>query len=757
MKPVAKDTLHAKFFMLSYFFLSLIYGFCLICLDKFLSYNYTYGLAVFLFLPAFYAAYNYHERFYAIILVIGTVVSTAVNYFSSGWWGAFICTLFLFLVMNILSLEMIFRSNRKLRLSNQAAAETAEKFRLIAEYAPIGISLTNRNMQIEYISPRFIELFGYTYEDIPDKHRWFELAYPDRNYRETIRSAWNQFVYEKNERGISGTRKVTIQCKDGTGKTIQTNTVLLDGGKCLQIFEDITNRETYENTLKESLSILTSTMESTKDGVLVVNQDKKNTYYNSQFLRLWNLSSAFVETHNSEEVLRQVLDQLEEPEEFLQKVKELYYNPELSGHDVIWFKDGKVFERYTQPQRIENQIVGRVWNFTDITKRQRAEEERLKLETQLLQSQKMESIGKLAGGIAHDFNNILTVIIGTCELLLMKLDPNAPSYKGVVQIKNAGERASSLTSQLLAFSRKQILQLKVLDLNKLLENMDNMIRRIIGEDIDYQVIMNPDLGRIKADPGQIEQVVMNLAVNSRDAMLDGGSLTIETRNIILDDSFAFLHADVIPGNYVVLIISDTGCGIDKGILDKIFDPFYTTKEKGTGLGLSTVYGIIKQSNGYISVYSEINQGTTFKIYLPRVDEIPAEVTRETSSVSLYGTETILVVEDDDRVREFIVSALEKYGYTVFNIFDPNEAIQWIKQRPDVIDLLLTDVIMPQMSGRQLAENILLLQPDIQIIYMSGYTDNAIVHHGILEKGINFIPKPFKPDDLARKIRDVLDR
>jgi PAS domain S-box-containing protein len=385
--------------------------------------------------------------------------------------------------------------------------------------------------------------------------------------------------------------------------------------------------------------------------------------------------------------------------------------------------------------------------------------ERGTLEEQFRQSQKMEAVGQLAGGMAHDFNNLLTVITGYSDLSLRRLDKDNPLRSNLEEIKKAGERAASLTRQLLAFSRKQVLQPKVLQLNAIVADIDKMLRRLIGEDIDALTLLEPSLGQVKADPGQIEQVILNLAVNARDAMPQGGKLTIETANVYLDDQYARGHTTIQPGRYVMLAVSDTGCGIDAETQARMFEPFFTTKEqgKGTGLGLSTVYGIVKQSGGHLWVYSEMGKGTTFKIYLPRVDEIiESDEARDTLAELLQGRETVLLTEDEEQVRQMIRMILEMSGYCVLEASDGEEALSIYKQHEGQIDLVMTDVVMPQMSGRELAQSLEVLHPGIKVLYMSGYTDDAIVRHGLLDQEIAFLQKPFTPDVLIRKVREVLD-
>jgi signal transduction histidine kinase/CheY-like chemotaxis protein len=397
----------------------------------------------------------------------------------------------------------------------------------------------------------------------------------------------------------------------------------------------------------------------------------------------------------------------------------------------------------------------------DITDLKRAEEALRLTEEQLRQSQKMEAIGGLAGGIAHDFNNLLTVIKGYAELSCLGLDKNDPLRGNIEEIRKASERASNLTRQLLAFSRRQILDVKVINLNTLLKDLDRMLHRILGEDIDLVYHLSEDIGKVKTDPGQIEQVILNLAVNARDAMPSGGKMTIETLNMELSEAYAQTHLEVTSGHYVMLSVSDSGAGMPPEVKERIFEPFFTTKEKGkgTGLGLSTVYGIVKQSGGNINVYSEPGIGTTFKIYLPRVEEEEDNLQRKDLGIPLStGNETILLAEDEQSVRELAARILCDRGYQVYEAHDGKEALKIVQGYPErKIHLLLTDVVMPGMSGKELADRLKLSIPDIKVLFISGYTDNAIVHHGVLEKGVNFIQKPFSMESLARKVREVLDR
>ena len=385
--------------------------------------------------------------------------------------------------------------------------------------------------------------------------------------------------------------------------------------------------------------------------------------------------------------------------------------------------------------------------------------ERLGLEQQLRQAQKMEAVGRLAGGIAHDFNNILTAITGHADLLLEDLGHHDPRRADVDEIRRSAERAAGLTRQLLAFSRQQVLQPKVVDLNALVLDMDKLLRRLIGEDVELATALDPTLGRVTADPGQLEQVIVNLAVNARDAMPQGGKLTLETRNIDLDSSYRLEHSLVKPGPYVQLTVSDSGIGMDEETQAHAFEPFFTTKPRGqgTGLGLAMVYGTVKQSGGFIWVYSEPGHGATFKIYLPRVDA-PVESATPPAPVERppRGSETVLLAEDEPAVRAIAQQVLERQGYTVLAAPSGADALALAAQHGATIHLLLTDVVMPGMSGRDLADRLTAQRPGIRVLYISGYTDNAIVRHGMLEPGLAYLQKPFRPDALVRKVRDVLD-
>jgi signal transduction histidine kinase/CheY-like chemotaxis protein len=396
----------------------------------------------------------------------------------------------------------------------------------------------------------------------------------------------------------------------------------------------------------------------------------------------------------------------------------------------------------------------------EIAERKRAEELRAELEQQFRHSQKMEAIGRLAGGVAHDFNNLLTAILGFAAMALDILPADHPASRDIQGIQKTAQRAANLTRQLLTFARRQIIEPRILNLNDLILNVEQMVSRLISADIKLTTILAPDLAQIKADPGQLEQVLLNLVVNARDAMPNGGELIIETANVTLDHKYARRHAEVAPGEYVLLAVSDTGVGMTEEVKARLFEPFFTTKEvgKGTGLGLATCFGIVKQSGGHIRVYSELGEGTTLKIYLPQIEGVATPMVRlESSDTLVQGTETILLVEDEAAVRDLAARALRQQGYTVIEAADGREALRLAQRQTEKeIHLLLTDMVMPRMGGKELADQLKAVRPDLKVLFMSGYTDSTILRYGLLQPRMAFLQKPFSPQRLVRKVRDILD-
>ncbi|MBF0469483.1 MAG: response regulator, partial [Desulfamplus sp.] len=527
--------------------------------------------------------------------------------------------------------------------------------------------------------------------------------------------------------------------------------------KTCQLAGELASRKETEVRLKESEQTLSTIFNAANDGILVADaQTHRLVRGNRAICRMLGYSEAeikelSVRDIHPPEALPQVMDAFEK-----QLRKELVVARNLP----VKCRDGSVFyaDISSSPLTLYDRphLLG---IFRDITEQLRAAEERFHLEDQLRQSQKIESIGRLAGGVAHDFNNMLSVILGYGENILQELDIKDPLREQVGAIVNAGKRSADLTRQLLAFSRKQTLQPKVLNINVVILDLERLLRRLIGENIELEKRLADNLSFVKADPGQIEQVIMNLVVNSRDAMPDGGSLVIETENIFLDDAFAKLHPGVKPGKHVLLSVTDTGCGMDNDTLSKIFEPFFTTKEqeKGTGLGLATVYGIVRQSEGTIWPYSEIGRGTTFKIYLPKTqaETSQQENEKKTQNQGAAGGEHILVVEDEDALRELCEVLLSAKGYKVTLAADGNQALQLVKEQNIEPDLVITDLIMPGMNGMMLVENILKLQPDVKVLYMSGYTDETIGQYGVLADDICFIQKPFSSEALNAMVRKAI--
>ncbi|MBN1831485.1 MAG: response regulator [Deltaproteobacteria bacterium] len=533
--------------------------------------------------------------------------------------------------------------------------------------------------------------------------------------------------------------------------------------KMLELEKEVQSRKEAEEILRESERKYRLLTDNTLDIIWVMDLELTFTYVNPAIQNLMGYTP-------EEWVGTRLQDQCDE-ENFARIVRviasEKAKGPDSAG--IILETDLLNKNREPIPFEVHGRVIfdekgepiGLQGVARGISERKQAEKENQMLQEQLLQAQKLEAIGRLTSGIAHDFNNVLTAIIGTAEIILMRMQKSESdrTRRDIEDIKAAGNRAAILTHQLLAFSRKQILQPRIIDLNETVNNMQKMLHRIIGEDIELVTVLPPDLGAVEADEGQIEQIIMNLAVNSRDAMLNGGKLTIETANMDLDEEYAHHHIAVTPGPHVMLSVSDTGVGMTSEVLEHLFEPFYTTKEKGkgTGLGLSTVYGIVKQSKGNIWVYSEPGKGTTFKVYLPIVEKLKGAAKKDLKPKVLTGSETILIVEDDEKVRTVTVRILKGYGYIILIAADGQEAIRLSENHEGSIHLMLTDVVMPDMSGGELEKRLKASRPDMKVIFMSGYTDNAIVHQGILDQDKAFIQKPFTPDSLARKVRELLDK
>ncbi|MGQ0760776.1 MAG: PAS domain S-box protein [Acidobacteriota bacterium] len=649
-----------------------------------------------------------------------------------------------------------------------------ERYRAVVEQTSEGLVLADvETLQVLECNAAFARILGYSVPEALSR-TVYDFVADDREVIEARVAA-----YRRQSIGTTGER--LFRRKDGSVLQVEINmTVIKYGGKDVfcTIVRDIGDRKRAEEALREAHDELE----------LKVRERTSELDQQRQFLRqVIDLNPSFVFAKDREGRFTLVNHAVAEAygttvEDLLGKT-DADFNQ--NGEEIAHFRrdDLEVIETRTEkfiPEEVITDAAGNVrWLqtikrpmvavdgsvtqmlgvATDITQRKRAEEALRDSEGMLRQAQKMESIGTLAGGIAHDFNNLMTAVTGYSELVLRKMDDGDALRPKVEEIRKAGERAASLTSQLLAFSRKQMLHPVVLDLNTVVTSMGRMLPRLIGEDIELRFTLHASLGQVMADRGQMEQVLMNLVVKPRDAMPSGGCLTVQTENVEFAGNAGRRKMVVEPGSYILLSVTDNGTGMDAETQSHIFEPFFTTKEvgKGTGLGLATVYGIVKQSGGSIWVYSEPGRGTTFRIYLPRVDESSLALEQSTRPQEApVGDETVLLVEDETMVRELAHEILEQYGYTVLTAANGAAGLEICREFADRIDLLLTDVVMPQMSGHELAENIRALRPETRVLYMSGFTDDAVVRHGVLAEDMCFIQKPFSPAALAIKVRDVLD-
>lgn len=632
-------------------------------------------------------------------------------------------------------------------------AEVAERtraeaeFRVLLEAAPAAIVQVDGEGRIMLVNAQTEQMFGYERHELLGQP--VELLVPDR-FREThIRQRRDYLTapaprLTRTDLNLHGRRKNGEEFP----AEITLSPIVREGGIWVTaVIRDVSERQRAEQTMRRLALIV----ESSDDAIISTDLGGRILSWNEAATRIFGYTHAEAHDRNAS-----VLAPEEEKPWFSEGLKRAGRGEGLKISDAIAMtKSGSRIEVSVTMSPIRD-AAGIVAGVSAIV---RDISERRRLEEQLRQSQKMEAIGSLAGGIAHDFNNLLGVILGAGELALLRLQDDDAVRKYVLQMRRAAERAASLTRQLLAFSRRQSLEPRVLDLNVILREMEKMLRRLIGENIDLETTFEPNLSRTMADPGQIEQVIMNLVVNARDAMPRGGKLTITTANVELDEEYARQHAEVEPGAYVRLTVSDTGMGMPPEVRARIFEPFFTTKEegKGTGLGLSTVYGIIKQSGGHIWVYSEVGKGTTFKVYLPCIfTETVAERPMNAAANAGHGTETILLVEDADDLRELAAEFLEGSGYKVLSAATGAEALDIAERYSGLIHVLVTDVIMPGMSGAELATQLVQRRPTLKVIYASGYTAGEIGHHGVLDAGLVLVEKPYTRVGLTRKIREVLD-
>jgi PAS domain S-box-containing protein len=633
-----------------------------------------------------------------------------------------------------------------LQKSHERVQRMNLRFGGVVQISEDAIISVDQNQKISLFNPGAEKIFGYQRDEILGKP--LNLLIPER-YRNGHASQVNGFKSAPDVLRPMGARSTIYGFrKDGTEFPAEASISKFEaaGEKILTVrLRDISDRQVAERGLRE----LAALVEWSDDAIVAENFDSVITSWNAAAEKMYGYSSSEVIGKSAE-----IIAPPEKLQEVASNVARARSGEAFRLETQRMAKDGRLMNVALTVSPIkdnEGHVVGISTIARDIT-------DRKKLEDQLRQSQKMEAIGRLAGGIAHDFNNLLSIIVGYTYVLQSSL-PEGDTLRGSAdQVMHAAEKASALTRQLLAFSRRQVLQPEVISLNDVIGGIEKMLPRLIGEDIDLRTVKSPSLKRVKADPSQIEQVIMNLVVNSRDAMPEGGKLTIETTDVYFGPDEA-AHHGVRSGNYVLLAVTDSGMGMDAQTRAHIFEPFFTTKEpgRGTGLGLATVYGIVSQSNGYIWVYSELGKGTTFKIYFPATTETgePSRISQH-PQLSLTGSETVLLVEDEVDLRELIDQVLTRQGYKVTTAGTGEDALTAVRNHVGHIDLLLTDVVMPQMGGQQLAEQLRPGHPEMSIIFMSGYTNNALMHAGSLEPGTAFLQKPFTPDVLLRKVREVLD-
>jgi PAS domain S-box-containing protein len=633
----------------------------------------------------------------------------------------------------------------RLSEAHEALRASERKYRDLVDQAPIGVFQTAPDGSFLSVNAAFAAITGY---DSPDE----VLRINSREiYFRASGLAMFLNAFDRAAR-VSGL-EVRLKKKNGTpvwvradGRAVRDSTGQIEH---YEVFvADITEQRYAEESLRASEERYRVLMDRAQDAIHVVDASGTVLEANQAAERLSGRSKAEIVGRN---FLEMVVP--EEREEVRRRFEaSLQRGGAQADETRVLRPDGTIVPIEISASVIE--IGGRPLVLAII----RDISEQNALAEQLRLSQKMEAVGQLAGGVAHDFNNLLTAILGYSQLLAPDLRKNPDHFSAIEEIRKAGERAASLTRQLLAFSRKQMLEPRILDLNEVVRHIEEMLSRLIGEDVRFVVKLDPQLGSIRADAGQVEQVIMNLAVNARDAMPRGGQLSIETANVELDEEYAQTHVHVPPGPYAMLAVSDTGVGMDDATKRRIFEPFFTTKEKGrgTGLGLSTVYGIVKQSGGYIWVYSEPGKGTAFKAYFPRVDKPAEPLPTDRAGAPAGGTETVLLVEDEDAVRALARRILETKGYRVLEASDGARAFEIVRAHSGPIDLLLTDVVLPGAGGSEIAARIRELFPRVKVLYSSGYTDDGIVRRGLTERDSAFLEKPFTPNALARKVREVLD-
>ncbi|OPY77929.1 MAG: Blue-light-activated protein [Syntrophorhabdus sp. PtaU1.Bin153] len=619
----------------------------------------------------------------------------------------------------------------------EALVSEKQRFRNLMDHAPFGMVLVDSNGYIFYINPKFREMFGYDLDDVSRGEVWLKMVFPDEAYRQTVVSVWRK-DFSGREPGERDPRTSIMTCRDGTQKIVNSIGVRLETGELIATFEDITKRIQAEKEIIDSRNFLQAVLAASPVGICSI-RNRVVEWTGESFCRMTGYSV--------EEMTGKSSRFLYESDEEFERVGGVLYEQGWCETKMIR-KNGSAMDCRIVCYAMDGTTY--VVSIEDIT-------ERRLLESQLLQAQKMEAIGTLAGGVAHDFNNILSVVTGYAGLMRLKMEEDDPLKIYVEHILFSVDKAVYLTQSLLAFSRKQVADLKPINLNEAIERIKKILSRLIGEDIDLKTILVRDKLTVLADYGQLDQVLMNLATNARDAMLNGGSLLIETRVTDIDEEFVATQGFGKPGRYAAVFVSDTGCGMDKKTQARIFEPFFTTKEvgKGTGLGLSMIYGIVKQHSGFIQVQSALGKGATFVVYLPLVDEDKQEQ-KDEEEILIGGTETILVAEDEGDLRALMVTILANAGYTAVEAVDGEDAVRRFQEHGDMVDLVVLDVVMPRMNGKEAYHHIKLLRPETPVLFASGYTDDIIHQKGVYDEGLNFIAKPLVPTEFLKRIREILD-